>query len=208
MKKLLITITTCCLITLSVSAQTKSGILFGGSPWGKVNTKFSAEMQAELTRYEISYKSNMMLGYRFRIPHYDIPAFMDIDAMIGLNNWNSAYKEKSYTPEPGNGPQYDILYNYSAQSNYFYGAVAVTANYTLFNNFSAGLGIAPTYWFSTAGEESSKKIDIPLAAKIGYDLKYFELGLTYKHGLMNSIKTYYIQSGNFRDVQLSIWIPF
>src|SRR5690554_4225163 len=77
----------------------KSGILIGGGPWGKVNTKFSSEMQAELTRYDITYKSNMMLGYRFRIPLYDIPAFMDIDAMIGLNNWNSEYKEKSKTPE-------------------------------------------------------------------------------------------------------------
>ena len=81
----------------------KSGILLGGSPWGGVNTKISAGMQAELTRYDISYKSNMMLGYRFRVPHYDIPAFLDIDAMMGLNNWNSAYKEKSNTPEPGNG---------------------------------------------------------------------------------------------------------
>ena len=208
MKKLLLTFITCCLIAISVSAQTKSGILLGGGIWGGVNTKFSSVMQAELTRYDISYKSNMMLGYRFRIPHYDIPAFMDIDAMIGLNNWNSEYKEKSKTPEPGDTPQYDLPYNYSAQNNYFYGAVAVTANYTLFNNFNAGLGIAPTYWFNTAGEESSNKFDIPLVAKIGYNLKYFELGLTYKHGLMNSIKTDYIQSGNFRDVQVSIWIPF
>lgn len=208
MKKLLLTFITCCLVAVSVSAQTKSGILLGGGLWGGVNTKFSAEMQAELTRYDITYKSNMMLGYRFRIPHYDIPAFMDIDAMIGLNNWNSEYKEKSMTPEPGDTPQYDLPYNYSAQNNYLYGAVAVTANYTLFNNFSAGLGIAPTYWISTSGEESSNKFDIPLVAKIGYNLRYFELGLTYKHGLMNSIKTDYIQSGNFRDVQVSIWIPF
>jgi len=208
MKKLLITFITCCLVVVSLTAQTKSGILLGGSLWGGVNTKFSAEMQDELTRYEISYKSNMMLGYRFRVPHYNFPAFMDIDAMIGLNNWSSAYKEKSSTPEPGDGPQYDLPYNYSAQNNYFYGAVGVTANYTLFNNFSAGLGIAPTYWFSTSGEESFGKFDIPLVAKIGYNLKYFELGLSYKHGLMNSIKTDYIQSGNFRDVQLSIWIPF
>ncbi len=41
------------------------GSPFGrGSPWGGVNTKISAGMQAELTRYEIFYKSNMMLGYR------------------------------------------------------------------------------------------------------------------------------------------------
>ena len=208
MKKLLTTFITYCLVAICASAQTKSGILLGGGPWGGVNTNFSTEMQAELSRYDITYKSNMMLGYRFRIPLYDIPAFMDIDAMIGLNNWNSAYKEKSSTPEPGDGPQYDLPYNYSAQNNYFYGAVGVTANYTLFNNFSAGLGVAPTYWFSTSGEESSGKFDIPLVAKIGYNLKYFELGLSYKHGLMNSIKTDYIQSGNFRDVQLSIWIPF
>lgn len=208
MKKLLITFITFCIILVGVSAQSKSGILLGGGPWGGVNTKFSTEMQAELTRYEITYKSNMMLGYRFRIPHYDISAFLDIDAMIGLNNWNSEYKEKSNTPEPGNGPQYDLPFSFSAQNNYFYGAVTVTANYTLFDNFSAGFGIAPTYWFYQAGEESSNKIDIPLVAKIGYNLKYFELGFSYKHGLMNSIKTDYIQSGNFRDVQLSIWIPF
>lgn len=116
MKKLLITIITCCFFAISVSAQTKSGILLGGGIWGGVNTKFSAEVQAELTRYDITYKSNMMLGYRFRIPHYDIPAFMDIDAMIGLNNWNSEYKEKSSTPEPGDTPQYDLPYNYSAHS--------------------------------------------------------------------------------------------
>ncbi len=166
-KARIITFITCCLVAVGVSAQMKSGILLGGSPWGGVNTKISAGMQAELTRYDISYKSNMMLGYRFRVPHYDIPAFLDIDAMMGLNNWNSAYKEKSNTPEPGNGPQYDLPYNYSAQNNYFYGAVAVTANYALFNNFSAGLGLAPTYWFSTGGEESSKKVDVPLMAMIG-----------------------------------------
>lgn len=85
---------------VGASAQTKSGILLGGSPWGGVNTKFSAAMQENLTRYDIGYKSNMMLGYRFRVPHYDIPAFLDIDAMAGLNNWSSGYKEKTTNRSP------------------------------------------------------------------------------------------------------------
>ena len=54
MKKLLTTFITYCLVAISVSAQMKSGILIGGGPWGKVNTKFSAEMQAELTRYDMT----------------------------------------------------------------------------------------------------------------------------------------------------------
>jgi len=63
-KARIITFITCCLVAVGASAQMKSGILLGGSPWGGVNTKISVGMQAELTRYDISYKSNMMLGYR------------------------------------------------------------------------------------------------------------------------------------------------
>lgn len=207
MKKLLITFIACSFIMVGASAQTKSGILLGGSPWGGVNTKFSAAMQENLTRYDIGYKSNMMLGYRFRVPHYDIPAFLDIDAMAGLDNWSSAYKKKESGQEPNNGLA-GSYYSYQAQNNYFHAAVGATANYTLFENLSAGIGVAPTYWFYTGGEYSSNKFDVPLVAKIGCNLKYFELGLSYKHGLMNSIKTDYIQSGNFRDVQLTLWIPF
>lgn len=174
-----------------------------------MNTKIRSTVQAELSRYDNTYNSNMMLGYRFRIPHYDIPAFLDIDPMIGLKSWSSDYKLKNQLQEPGeNGYQFDGPSNYSAQNIYFFGAVALTANYSLLKNLSVGVGLAPSYWISTAGEDTSKKIDIPLVAKVGYNLKYFELGLAYKHGLMNSIKTDYIQSGNFRDVQVSIWIPF
>ena len=207
MKKLFITlIAFTCLLT-GASAQTKSGILFGGSPWGGVNSKFSTATQEKLSRYDISYKSNMMLGYRFRVPHNDTPLFWDIDAMVGLNNWNSAYKTTNDQQDPDDG-DFGFLYNVQAKNNYFYAAVGATANYTLFKNFSAGLGVEPTYWFYASGEDSSNKFDVPLVAKIGYNLKYFEIGLSYKHGLMNSIKTDFIKSGNFRDVQVTLWIPF
>ena len=196
----------CSFIMVGASAQTKSGILLGGSPWGSVNAKLDTE---RFSRYDIHYKPNVMLGYRFRMLAENTPLFYDADVTIGLNNWNSGYKEKNnqQESEPNNG-QYDYYYNYQARNNYLHAAVAVTANYTLFKNFSTGLGVAPTWWFAHAGEKSSNKFDVPLVVKIGYNLKYFELGLSYKHGLMNSIKTDYIQSGNFRDVQLTLWIPF
>ena len=71
-----------------------------------------------------------------------------------------------------------------------------------------GVGVEPSVWISKMGEDNSKTFDMPLVAKIGYDFKFIEVGLTYKHSFINSVKSSYLDSAKFNDLQVSIWVPF
>lgn len=183
--------------TTGLSGQTKSGIILVGGR-GKISAKVNPTILEKIISNEIDYKSNYALGYRFRFHHSYIPQlFFDADANLGMRIWHSSYI-RSYNEPP----------IYGASSQWIHISGGTSANYLIGKKFSVGLGLEPTYFISQNGEKSKNKFDVPIFAKIAYNFSHFELGLSYKHGLLNTIKTDYLDSGRFRDVQLSVWIPF
>ncbi len=56
--------------------------------------------------------------------------------------------------------------------------------------------------------EIKNKFDIPLVAKVAYDLKVVEVGIVGKYGTVNLFETEYMKSGKIREIQLSLFIPF
>ncbi len=180
----------------AVKAQVieKHGLLVNGGI-GTISYKLDPSLKSK--NNEIDFKSSYSVGYRFRLnPHSD-PFFIDVDANLGMKLWKSSYIKSSLEPA-----------FYEASSNYDSFSIAGTFNYKIYKGLSGGVGIEPIYFFYQDGESSKNKLDIPLVAKLAYDFGKFEIGVNYKHGLTNTIKTDYIKSGKFRDIQISLFIPF
>lgn len=76
------------------------------------------------------------------------------------------------------------------------------ANYNIFKGLNIGLGVQPTVYI---WEE--KFFDIPLLAKVSYDLKYVELGFSYKYGLTRNYKVPLFKDNRLSQWQFSIYIP-
>ncbi len=196
-KKLLILLTIFCALSLHVQGQIESGLIVGAG-LGSLSSDISLSTQGEIKFSEVDYKSNFSVGYRFRIRPDEAPIlFVDLDANLGMKSWHSAYKKSNLEPAI-----------YEASSQYFFLSAGGTANYPIYKAWSIGAGIEPTYYFKQDGESSKNKFDVPLVGKLAYKFNIFELGISYKYGLMNIIKTDYIKSGKLREWQLSVWIPF
>jgi len=71
---------------------------------------------------------------------------------------------------------------------------------------SVFLGVEPAYSFKADGISNS--FDIPVVAKIAYNLKVVEVGISGKYGLVNVFEMDYLKSGKIREIQLSHFIPF
>lgn len=181
---------------VNIHAQiiTKHGIIAGGGI-GKIDAKMNSANN--IKNSDVSFKSDYSLGYRLRLDPGINPFYIDTDINIGMKNWKSSYSE-SLTQPPIR----------EASSQYYYASMGGILNYYLYPGLSIGLGIEPTYYFYQDGEKSSNKFDIPLLGKAAYNFKKFEVGLTYKYGMTDIIKTDHIKSGKFRSIQLSLFIPF
>lgn len=178
-------------------AQIQSGLLINGG-LGTIKSTLTPMIEEQIRTSDVNYKYNFSLGYRFRIVPAIAPVlFIDLDANIGFKSWNSEYRRSYKEPAV-----------YAASSTYYFTSVTGSVNYPIYKGLSIGAGVEPTYYFRQEGEDSNKKFDIPVLAKAGYKFNKFELGLTYKLGLMNTIDSKYISSGKFRDLQVSVWIPF
>lgn len=125
------------------------------------------------------------------------PLFFDVDAGLETKKWESSYGKTTGAP--------DMLEVHSQRYSVF---AAATANYTLYKGLSVGAGLAPSYYFYQDGEDNKRHFDVPLIAKVAYNFKIFELGVSYKYGLTNSLKTDYLKSGRLQEWNLSLWIPF
>jgi hypothetical protein len=109
-------------------------------------------------------------------------------------------RNTSYFQDPGYG-----LSSYGATSYKYYTTIGGTANYSIIKNLSAGLGIEPAYYFYPG------KLDIPVVAKIACNFKIIGFEISGRYGLMNVhiLKTEEgLQSGKFRDIQCTLFIPF
>ncbi|MDR1403897.1 MAG: hypothetical protein LBJ60_09415 [Tannerellaceae bacterium] len=196
-KNFVLMLTAFCALSLSSHSQIKSGLVVGAG-LGNIRANINTATLKNTNFREINGRSNVSVGYRFRfLSLTDSPLFFDLDANAGLKFWHSAYR-RSYR-EPA---------IYEASSKYYFVSLNGMAAYPLYKGLHIGAGVEPTYYFRQEGESSKNAFDIPLVGRIAYDFKLFEVGLSYKHGLMNVIKTDRISSGKFRDWRLSVWIPF
>lgn len=183
-----------CLLSLSAQGQTESGIIAEGGI-GNIKTKLNPSATAG--SYDTDYRYNLSLGYKFRL-HADqaSPFFFDLEAGLGMKYYDYTF---------GKMPGEPALVQGSAKR--FSAFTTGTANYTLYKGLNIGAGIQPTWYFSQNGG-NSRKFDISAIGRIAYRFKAFEVGLNYKHGLMNSLKTNHLKSGKFREYNLSVWVPF
>jgi hypothetical protein len=199
-KILLVTITVFCVLTSNAQTIAKHGLIIGG---GMGDIKSELKSLPDVKYNDVSYKSGFALGYRLRLDPGIKPFFIDADINIGAKLWKSSYSISLTEP----ASYYDHVL-VGASSQYYYVSVGGTFNYSIYRGLSAGVGIEPTYYLYQEGETSSNKFDAPLVGKIAYDFGKFEIGVGYKHGLTDVIKTDRIKSGKLRDIQVSLFIPF
>ena len=174
---------------MHMSAQiSKHGIVLNGGT-GKINSTID---KTDAIREYITYKFGASLGYRLRfktpVPksfHYDLDANLGVKSLEELSErWGGGYLINGYF------------------------SVGGTANYSLIKNVSAGLGFEPAYCFGNGSNFSKSNFDIPVVAKIAYNLKFVEIGISGKYGLVNVFEASHLKSGKFREIQLSAFIPF
>jgi hypothetical protein len=184
--------------------QNKSGLIIGGGG-GNMTTQLQPSVLTSPN--EISYKFNFSIGYLFRIQSAGNKLYFDVNPNIGMHSWYSIYGEKGGY-YPNNEQNSKELSRYEVSTQFYHVSASGTVNYNVYKGLSIGVGVEPTYVFFLEGENARKSFDIPPVGKISYNFNVFELGISYKYGLMNVIKTDRIASGKFRDLQLSVFIPF
>ena len=155
---------------------------------------------------EIDYKVGLSLGYRLRFNKPEPQSFhYDLDINAGVKGARpTKWNVEEWTDEDGN--TYAAAYGGSAGAAFPYTSIGFTANYSLIKNLSVGLGVEPVYFFKA--NEIGNSFDIPVVAKIAYNLKFVEIGISGKYGLTNVFEMDYLKSGKVREIQLSLFIPF
>ena len=194
-KKVLLTCMLCIGI-MSLNAQlSQHGLILNGG-LGKVDSKIDKLGE----RWDdIDYKVGLSLGYRLRFNKPEPKSFhYDFDVNAGVKgarvcNW--------LTNEVGH-----TVGGWSGGAGFHYTSIGFTANYSLIKNLSAGLGVEPVYFFKA--NEIRNSFDVPVVAKIAYNLKVVEVGIYGKYGLVNVFEMDYLKSGKMREIQLSLFIPF
>ena len=186
-------------LSLPVGAQTQTGLLVGGGSgsfsYGGIKARYE-----NMTLRDVDYKLNGFVGYRFRLhPFTSCKAFVDLDASVGVKSWDYLYRP-ILKQQPSDNPQVGGIYFLSSSAYACFASLGGT---------SVGAGVEPVYYFAGYEKEDMKHpFDVPFVGKIAYNLKFMELGISYKHGLSNVIETKDFTSGKFRDWQVSVWIPF
>ncbi len=195
-------------LSLPVGAQTQTGLLVGGGSgsfsYGGIKARYE-----NMTLRDVDYKLNGWVGYRFRLhPFASCKAFVDLDASVGVKSWDYLYRP-ILKQQPSDNPQVGGIYILSSSAYACFASLGGTVNYPVYKGLSVGLGVEPTYYFVSYEKDDMKRpLDVPFVGKIAYNFKFMELGISYKHGLMNVVETKDFASGRFRDWQVSVWIPF
>jgi len=202
-------------------SQIKSGIVIGGGMGSISNVAFPDGPYIGLDgiavanmQWSYKYKFDVSIGYRFRVEPQNKPFFYDIDVNVGLKRLNTAYTGGFFElPKPEDASnEVEKEYGYSDgnfQHIYYSFSVNPTWNYRIIRGLYAGAGIEPTLYAKEDTQSDEKwKFDLPLTAKIGYDLKFIDLSISYKHGLFDTMEHRYLNPAKFRNWQLSVFIPF
>ncbi|GHV21911.1 hypothetical protein FACS189428_3100 [Clostridia bacterium] len=208
-KKFILMLFLCCLST-QIFSQFRSGLILGGGinhPWnGKLNTNLP--MVQELLEWNtncefFTYSGyNASLGYKFRLEPKPNSFFYDIDLFLGFKSYGDAYYYDYYD----SSGSYRMRSHDERKSD-FYTSLNLSANYRINKRFYAGAGLEPTV-YNMNHEGFKRSFDMPVTSKIGVDLKYVELALSYKIGFLNTLDSRYHKSLNLNDLQLQLFIPF
>ena len=192
---------------MSLSAQLyQHGLLLNGG-LGRVDSK--SDKWGE--RWDdIEYKVGLSFGYRLRYNKPEPKSFhYDWDINAGVKGARVANWGKIGVTDEERELGYGAAYPYGGWSGgaaFHYTSIGFTANYSLIKNLSVGLGVEPTYFFKA--NEIKNRFDIPVVAKIAYNLKVAEVGIYGKYGPVGVFEMDYMKSGKVREIQLSVFIPF
>ena len=151
-------------------------------------------MDTDIKNSYIKGKAALEFGYRFRLQPNKSRFFYDIDASGGYSKYEYAmnFLPKENTQYTGSSGS-NVLLSFSLTG---------MANYNIFKGLNIGLGVQPTVYIW-----EKKFFDIPLLAKVSYDLKYVELGFSYKYGLTRNYKVPLFKDNRLSQWQFSIYIP-
>ena len=215
---------------MTVSAQlSQHGLVLNGGI-GLVDT----ELNPGFTWDDYKYKAGISVGYRFRFNRQEPKNFhYDLDVNAGIKFLN-AFRYRPYTVS-NDEESYVIYLPSQGKREDLFISVGGTVNYSIIKNFSIGLGIEPVYFYRhrrhyfkedlsrikdwrdygyevsdlyVEEKDNNKKFDLPVVAKVAYDFKKFEVGITGKYGLVNVFESPHLKSGRYGELQLSIFIPF
>lgn len=151
-------------------------------------------MDTDIKNSYIKGKAALELGYRFRLQPNKSRFFYDVDVSGGYSKYEYAmnFLPKGNTQYAGPSGYNDLL------SFSFTGM----ANYNIFKGLNIGLGVQPTLYLW-----DNKFFDVPLLAKVSYDLKCVELGFSYKYGLTRNYKVTPFQDNRLSQWQFSVYVP-
>ncbi|GEM_PF-295691 len=212
--------------TLTAQAQVKleSGLLLHGGTGSMKATLNPPPADRVYSHSDFKNKASFSVGYRFRLLPVNSRFFYDLDLNIGGRLWNYDYSAP-LNENSHEGYYWGITHNSSTKG--LFASLGATVGYKLYKGLSIGAGIEPTYnfyqshgitgdsndgtgnsWYYIGGNDKKRPFDVPLVGRVAYNFKFMEVGLSYKHGLFNTVKNDQIKSGKFSDWQLSLFIPF
>lgn len=194
----------CCVFVFHTQSQIKSGLLFQGGS-GVIKAVIEPAYLESILAYDIHYKSNFDIGYRFQIKQAGTVLFYNFDAKLGMKLWQTNYYMENQENEPSN--PYDNMLSKEESTDFYLASLSASVNYSIYQGLNAGIGLEPVFLITHIGANHNF-FDMPLVVSLAYNLGPVELGIIYKYGFFNLIKSDYIQSGKFRDLQLSLFIPF
>jgi len=188
---------------MSVNAQLlQHGLVINGGT-GVVTSNIDRSKAKNQDWGVFEYRFGFSVGYRLRYQITSLKSLhFDLDPHIGQKFLKVKYYKQN---KPNN---YDYGYG-----NHNFASIGGTANYFLIKNLIVGFGVEPTYYFDFMRRyESYNKFDIPVVAKIAYNLRFVEIGIAGKYGLTNVLKSdtelYSMTSGKIHDIHLSLFFPF
>jgi hypothetical protein len=190
------------LLTTTAFAQVKlrHGLILGGGA-GNINYAklANSELWAEKGTVNLftDYKYNAMLGYKFRIKPLNRKTFFDIDIAASIRNIEYEIILKQDTP---------YLIPQKANS-YSSASLAFSYNYQT-HGLYVGAGVEPAYYYDAARKLLNNEFDVPVFVKIGYELKFIDISVSYKKGVTGMLDDENVKNGRINDLQVQMFIPF
>lgn len=139
-------------------------------------------------------KFALEFGYRFRLQPEKSRFFYDIDLLGGYTRSDYAINFRSLNnTQFGGSTGINDLLSFS---------VSGSVNFNIYKGLNVGLGVQPTAYIW-----DTRFFDVPVFAKVSYDLKYVELAFLYKCGLAKEYKVSPFKSSRLSQWQFSMYVP-
>ena len=187
--------------TASAFAQNRHGVILGVSNGWFDCTALpgivaGSGYEPDLRKGKLESRPSFNIGYQFQ---FDIKDTYAIDAAL---LYQSRGVHVNFRPSSDRIVDETKRFNAISLHGVF--------NYKVWNGIKVGAGIEPTrYWKKDYWTNKTlTSYDYPIVLKAGYDLKFMELSLRYKHGLKPVIEGVgYVLNAKTRDLEISIFVP-